>query len=265
MHPSQTEALQPSAGSPTGPRPAPTREKRVQACPAGPPPARARAPPLSLACALPPEDTEQEDWEDQAGKARPLAARGAHVESGQTLAERPAHLPRVCLEGSPCLCSAAYPPARPARLTPGPLRARPCCFELHLPRGLALSRPELPPHTDTGGSAGAQRARQEVGRKALPPPGPQPQSCLCPEGVAPWDPVSPLHLPCPGPCTHSPPQSPQGLPHMGPGGGNSPAPGGQGGQVHCRGPRSGTRDLWAERAAFSPGLSVSSLPPTPPC
>lgn len=106
--------------------------------PGCPPPARARAPPLSLACALPPEDAEQEDWEDQAGKARPLAAHGARVESGQTLAERAAHPPGVCLEGSPCLCSAACPPARPARLTPGPPRARPCCFELRLPRDLAL-------------------------------------------------------------------------------------------------------------------------------
>lgn len=89
---------------------------------------------------------------------------------------------------------AACPPARPACLTPGPPRARPCCFKLRGLWGLALSRPELPPHTDTRGSAGAQQARQEVGRKALPPPGPQPQSCLCPRV---WHPCLRVWHPCP--------------------------------------------------------------------
>uniref|UniRef100_A0A8C6EAK5 Troponin T, fast skeletal muscle n=1 Tax=Moschus moschiferus TaxID=68415 RepID=A0A8C6EAK5_MOSMO len=70
--PSQTEALQPSAGVTNGVQARARAGEAGSGLPWLARPQPACAWPLSLACALPPEDAEQEDWEDQAEeKPRP--------------------------------------------------------------------------------------------------------------------------------------------------------------------------------------------------
>lgn len=230
-----------------GSRTAPARGARAQLCPGWPAPSPRPRPPLSLACALSPEDAEQEDWEDQAGKARPLAARGAcavRTDPGRE-ARPPA---RVRLEGSRCLWLGRLPTRPSSSSDAGASEGRALLLRAASAAGLSSVLSFTPPHMDTRGSAGTSGGGQEDVSSTRAP---SLSLVSAPKAWHPWAPspllsAPPALSPAPILLLRSHRES------CGPRWGQVPGPWWVGGRVHCGGgPGQGRGD---RRAALSPGL-----------
>lgn len=129
----------PQRGSAVGSRTAPAPGGRGLSCAlAGPPLARARARRFLLHVRFHPKTRSRRTGRTRQVRPGPWP-HAVPARSAQTLAERPARPPGSVLRALGASGSAACPPVRPPLLTPGPPRAGPCCFELRLPQGLALS------------------------------------------------------------------------------------------------------------------------------